>query len=70
MVMGSELLLLGGYTFDVRYSDGSVVRARAAADVAADAYDYLSRLFSGVVKWTPSFGQSDHDVKQWAVGWG
>ena len=22
------------------------------------------------MKWTPSFGQSDHDVKQWAVGWG
>ncbi len=48
MAMGSELSLLGGYTFEVRYSNGSIVRARAAADVAADAYVYLSRLFSGV----------------------
>ena len=48
MAMGSELSLLGGYTFEVRYSDGSVVRAHAAADVAADAYVYLSSLFSGV----------------------
>jgi hypothetical protein len=32
----------------VRYSDGSLLRARAAADVAADAYVYFSRLFSGV----------------------
>ncbi len=48
MAMGSELSLLGGYAFEVRYSDGSIVRARAAADVAADAYVYLSRLFSGV----------------------
>ena len=32
----------------MRYSDGSLVRARAAADVTADAYVYLSRLFSGV----------------------
>jgi hypothetical protein len=46
--MGSELEHLGGYPFEVRYSDGSLVRARAAADVAADAYVYFSRLFSGV----------------------
>jgi len=32
----------------VRYSDGSLVRARAAADVAADAYVYFSRLFAAV----------------------
>jgi hypothetical protein len=32
----------------VRYSDGALVRARAAADVAADAYGYFSRLFAGV----------------------
>ena len=48
MAMGSELAHLGGYPFEVRYSEGSLVRARAAADVAADAYVYLSRLFSGV----------------------
>ena len=32
----------------MRYSDGSLVRARAAADVAADAYVYFSRLFAAV----------------------
>jgi hypothetical protein len=48
MVLGSGLVHLGGYPFEVRYSDGSLVRARASADVAADAYVYLSRLFSGV----------------------
>ena len=49
MALGSRLAHLGGYPFDVRYSDGSLVRACAAADVAADAYVYFSRLFSGVV---------------------
>ena len=48
MALGSGLARLGGYPFEVRYSDGAVVRARAAADVAADAYAYLSRLFTGV----------------------
>ena len=47
MVLGSGLGHLGGYPFEVRYSDGALARARAAADVAADAYVYLSRLFSG-----------------------
>jgi hypothetical protein len=37
---------LGGYPFEVRYSDGALVRARAAADVAAKAYSYFSRLFA------------------------
>jgi hypothetical protein len=46
MVLGSGLVHLGGYPFDVRYSDGSLVRARAAADVTADAYAYFTRLFS------------------------
>ncbi len=32
----------------MRYSDGSLVRARAAAHLAADAYVYFSRLFSAV----------------------
>jgi hypothetical protein len=31
---------------EVRYSDGSLVRARAAADVAADAYSCFTRLFA------------------------
>ena len=46
--MGSGLPRLGGYPFEVRYSDGSLGRARAAADVAADGYLYFSRLFSAV----------------------
>jgi hypothetical protein len=46
--MGSGLERLPGYRFEVRYSDGALIRARAAADVAADAYDYFSRLFSGI----------------------
>jgi hypothetical protein len=48
MAMGSGLTRLGGYRFEVRYSHGSLVRARAAADVAADAYGYFTGLFSGV----------------------
>ena len=48
MAVGSELPQLGGYPFDVRYSEGSLVRARAAADVAAEAYVYFSRLFAAV----------------------
>jgi hypothetical protein len=48
MTVGVGLASLGGYPFEVRYSDGSVVRAQAAADVAADAYVYFSRLFSGI----------------------
>jgi hypothetical protein len=46
VAVGSELSQLAGYPFEVRYSDGSLVRARAAADVAANAYVYFSRLFS------------------------
>jgi hypothetical protein len=48
VALGSGLTRLGGYPFEVRYSEGSLVRARAAADVATDAYGYFSRLFSGV----------------------
>jgi len=46
MVLGSGLAHLGGYPFEVRYSDGALVRARAAADVTADAYSYFTGLFS------------------------
>jgi hypothetical protein len=46
MAVGSELPHLGGYPFEVRYSEGALVRARAAADVAAEAYSYFSRLFA------------------------
>jgi len=48
VALGSGLARLGGYRFEVRYSEGALVRARAAADVAASAYGYFSRLFSGV----------------------
>ena len=48
MAVGSGLPYLGGYPFEVRYSDGALVRARAAADIAADAYVYFSRLFPAV----------------------
>jgi hypothetical protein len=48
MAVGSGLPQLGGYPFEVGYSDGSLVRARAAADVDADAYVYFSRLFAAV----------------------
>jgi hypothetical protein len=48
VAVGSELSQLSGYPFEVRYSDGSLVRAQAAADVAANAYVYFSRLFAGV----------------------
>jgi hypothetical protein len=46
--VGSELPRLDGYPFEVRYSDGALARARVAANVAADAYVYFSRLFSAV----------------------
>jgi hypothetical protein len=47
MALGTGLAELNGYPFEVRYSRGSEVRARAAADIASDAYVYLSPLFSG-----------------------
>ncbi|NNN13070.1 MAG: hypothetical protein HKL81_04885 [Acidimicrobiaceae bacterium] len=47
MMMGSKLAQLGGYPFEVRYSQGFFVRALATADIAADAYVYFSSLFSG-----------------------
>jgi hypothetical protein len=48
MALGSGLARLDRYPFEVRYSDGARVRAGAAADVAANAYDYFRRLFAGV----------------------
>jgi hypothetical protein len=47
MAMGSGLAQLTGYPFEVRYSEGARERAQATATLAADAYVYLSRLFSG-----------------------
>lgn len=48
VALGAGLAHLGGYPFEVRCSGGALVRARAAADVAASAYGYFSRLISGV----------------------
>jgi hypothetical protein len=48
MPIGSGLAHLSGYPFEVRYSEGALVRARIAADLTADAYDYFGGLFSGV----------------------
>ncbi len=47
MPVGSELQRLDGYPFEVRYSEGALARARVAADLAAKAYGYFARLFSG-----------------------
>jgi hypothetical protein len=48
MAVGSGLPHVDGYPFEVRCSDGALALARTAADVAAEAYAYFSRLFSGV----------------------
>jgi hypothetical protein len=45
MAVGSDLPSLSGYPFEVRHSDGTLARAKAAADLAASAYGYLSQLF-------------------------
>ncbi len=61
-MLGSGLVHLDGYPFEVRYSDGSLGRARAACDAAADAYEYLSRLFSG---FEPDIAVIVADEKDW-----
>jgi hypothetical protein len=48
VVIGAELDRLGGYPFEVRHSASALVRAQAAADIGAHAYNYFRRLFSGV----------------------
>jgi hypothetical protein len=48
MPFGSELEYLDGYRFEVRYSDGSLARAKAVADLAEAGYVYFSRMFAGV----------------------
>jgi hypothetical protein len=62
MAVGSGLPRLAGYPFEVRYSNGSLVRARAAADVAAEAYSYFGRLFAGV---TPDIAIVVADRADW-----
>jgi hypothetical protein len=48
VAVGSALPDLRGYPFEVRYSDGALGRARAAAELAAGAYAYFSQLFAPV----------------------
>lgn len=45
--MGSKLPELGGYPFEVRYSEGALMRAQAVADLAAKAYVYFRHWFTG-----------------------
>jgi hypothetical protein len=63
MAMGSELAQLDGYPMEVRYSEGSLARARACADVAAHAYVYFSQLFSG---FEPEIAVIVADEADWA----
>ena len=48
MAIGDGLARLTGYPFEVRHSDQVMSRAAAAAEVAAAAFAYFSRLFSAV----------------------
>ncbi len=48
MVIGVGLGQLDGFPFEVRYSDGMGFRAQSLAEIARDAYDYLSHLFGGI----------------------
>ncbi|HEV3188759.1 MAG TPA: hypothetical protein VGZ04_12040 [Acidimicrobiales bacterium] len=63
MTFGTGLENLSGYPFEVRYSDGSLERARASADIAANAYGYFSRLFSGL---EPDIAVIVADEADWA----
>lgn len=65
MPVGSGLPRLNGYPFEVRYSDGSRARAKAAADIAADAYAYFGRLFSPAA---PDIALIVADARDWPGG--
>ena len=65
MALGSALTRLEGYRFEVRYSDGAGERARAAADITADAYAYFTRLFSAV---EPDIAVVVADEEDWESG--
>ena len=47
VVIGAGLIQLGGYPFEVRHSAGALVRAKAAAEISADAYVYFRQRFGG-----------------------
>ena len=63
MAIGTGLARLDGYPFEVRYSRGSLGRARSSADIAGDAYGYFGRLFSGV---EPDIALIIADEADWA----
>jgi hypothetical protein len=65
VAVGSQLARLDGYPFEVRYSEGALTRATAAADVAAAAYVYFSRRFSAV---EPDIAVIVADEKDWPSG--
>jgi hypothetical protein len=48
VALGTGLIQLDGYAFQVRHSQGAAERALASADVITDAFGYFSRLFSGI----------------------
>jgi hypothetical protein len=66
VAVGSGLAQLDGYPFEVRHSEGSLARARAAAEVTADAYGYFSGLFSGT---QPDIALVVADAADWAGDW-
>ena len=46
MVIGSTLATLKGFPFEVRYSEGSLERARVMSRITAEAYGYFAELFA------------------------
>jgi hypothetical protein len=62
MALGFGMTSLSGYPFTVRYSEGSLARARVEADIAADAFDYFGGLFHGV---EPDIAVIVADEKDW-----
>jgi hypothetical protein len=63
VAVGLTLASLDGYPFEVRYSEGAVVRAKACADIGAAAYGYFVGLFSGI---EPDIAFIVADESDWA----
>jgi hypothetical protein len=64
VALGSDLPSLGGHPFEVRYSEGSLARAKACAEVTADAYVYLSSILS---QFAPDMSLVVADERDWPV---
>jgi hypothetical protein len=62
MALGSDLPRLSGYPFEVRYSEGTLARAEASAEVARDAYVYLSSVLS---QFAPDISLVVADERDW-----